>query len=118
MFELSIDSAFSAAHSIRIRGGNEPLHRHDWRVTLTISAERLDSDGLICDFHLLEESLRAVTSRLHNRNLNESPPFDTTNPTAEIIAKHIADSLALPPGVRLISLRLTEAPGCAATYRP
>lgn len=120
MFELSIESRFSAAHAIRLGGAVEPLHGHDWLATLTIAGETLDEDGLLCDFHTIEEALRTITGRFHNRSLNETPPFDSKNPTAELVAKHIADSLApmMPSEARILSVRVTEAPGCAATYRP
>lgn len=120
MFELSIESRFSAAHAIRIGGAVEPLHGHDWLVTLTVAGPSLDADGLLCDFHVIEEALRAITARFHNRSLNETAPFVELNPTAEHVARHIADAIAplLPRGVRIVSSRVTEAPGCAATYRP
>lgn len=120
MYELSIEGGFSAAHAIRLGGVPEPLHGHDWHITVTLSGDTLDDDGLLCDFHTIEESLRAVTDRFHNRNLNETAPFDRVNPTAELIARHIAEALSplLPAETRLVSVRITEAPGCAATYRP
>lgn len=120
MFELSIESRFSAAHAIRLGGAVEPLHGHDWLVTLTIAGETLDEDGLLCDFHTIEEALRSITARFHNRSLNETTPFNTLNPTAEHVAKHIADALApmMPSEARIQSVRVTEAPGCAATYKP
>lgn len=120
MFELSIESRFSAAHAIRLGEAIEPLHGHDWLVTLTIGGETLDEDGLLCDFHTIEEALRSITGRFHNRSLNETSPFDSLNPTAEHVAKHIADSLQamMPAETRIVSVRVTEAPGCAATYRP
>lgn len=118
-YELSVEAAFSAAHAIVIAGTREPLHGHDWRVTLTVVADSLDADGLLCDFHLIERELRAITGPWHHRNLNETPPFDRLNPTAELIARHIAMTMTtkLPRSVRVESVRVTEAPGCAATYR-
>jgi 6-pyruvoyltetrahydropterin/6-carboxytetrahydropterin synthase len=125
VYELSIQTTFSAAHAIRIRGELEPLHGHNWQVTAVFSGEHLDADGLLVDFHLLERTLLAITAELHNRNLNETPPFSTgTNPTAELVARHLADELfrRLPETARrnasLSGLTVTEAPGCAATYRP
>lgn len=119
MYELSIDTEFAAAHAIVMGGVREPLHGHNWHVTITVGGERLDADGLLCDFHLVESRLREITARFHNRNLNEVAPFDTLNPTAELVAQHIGESIAavLPPGVRLVSSRVTEAPGCAAVWR-
>jgi 6-pyruvoyltetrahydropterin/6-carboxytetrahydropterin synthase len=124
VFELSITADFSAAHAIRIKGHPEPLHGHNWHTTAVFAGDSLDDDGLLVDFHLLERTLRAITSELNNRNLNDSPPFRALNPTAEHVARHLADELLrrLPADAtaraRLISLTVTEAPGCAATYRP
>lgn len=120
MFELSIEGRFSAAHAIRMGGKPEPMHGHDWRVTVTIGGGELDADGLLCDFHSIEEALVMLTGRFHHRCLNEVPPFDRTNPTAELVAKHIAEELTpmMPAEASIVSVRVTEAPGCAATYRP
>jgi 6-pyruvoyl-tetrahydropterin synthase len=57
-----------------------------------------------------------------NRNFNEVHPFDATNPSAELIARHIAEELAsrldqaLAPNARVQSVSITEAPGCVAVY--
>lgn len=120
MYELTVEAAFSAAHALSIKGDREPLHGHDWRVTATVEGPELDADGLLCDFHDVERRLREITGALHNRNLNETPPFDDLNPSAEHVARWIADRLrpAIPAGALLISVRVTEAPGCAATFRP
>ncbi len=124
MFEISVITEFSAAHAISIAGRTEPLHGHNWRVTAAIVADSLDADGLVCDFHAVERSLRDILGPFNNANLNETPPFDQVNPTAEQIALHIGERLsellagALPAGARVGSVEVTEAPGCAAIYRP
>ena len=124
MYELEVKGQFSAAHAIVIQGEREPLHGHDWRVAVTISGQTLDTEGLLCDFHAIESALNTITGRFHNRNLNETEPFDRVNPTAEHVARHIAEELSrvlagvLPEGARIVSVRVTEAPGCAATFRP
>lgn len=125
MYELTIETVFSAAHAIVIAGQREAVHGHDWHVTACIAGERLDADGLLVDFHAVEESLRAIIRPFRNANLNETTPFDRMNPTAENVAAHIAaalDARLLPVvgdarGVRVAWVRVTEAPGCAATYR-
>jgi 6-pyruvoyltetrahydropterin/6-carboxytetrahydropterin synthase len=124
VFDLTIESTFSAAHAIVIAGRREPLHGHDWHITATISGPALDHDGLLCDFHAVESALRELIAPFHNRNLNETAPFDRLNPTAENIARYLATELAarlaplLPAGAAISALRITEAPGCAAIYRP
>ena len=124
MYEITVESGFCAAHAIRLAGAHEPLHGHDWRVRVTVAADDLDGDGLVCDFHLVERALGDVLGPLHNRPLNDTPPFDSINPTAEHIARHIGDRLtsslgeSLPAGARLAAIEVTEAPGCRAVYRP
>lgn len=123
MFELTVETVFSAAHAIMIRGVREPVHGHDWRVTACITGDALDEDGLLVDFHHVEESLDAIVRPFRNANLNTTPPFDKLNPTAENVARYMGTSLSerVPPapsrGVRVAWVRVTEAPGCAATYR-
>ena len=120
VYELTIQSEFCAAHAIVVAGGREPVHGHNWRVTATIAADALDSDGLVCDFHKLHKQLRDILAPLNNADLNRTPPFDELNPTAEHVAMHIGRQLAstIPTPARLVRLRVTEAPGCAATYIP
>lgn len=124
MYELTVEHVFSAAHAIRIGGVVETLHGHDWRVTATIRGSTLDADGLLCDFHTVHGVLAELCAPFHNSTLNAVPPFDRTNPTAELVARHLADGLAerLDPALRphalVHSVRVTEAVGCAAVaYR-
>lgn len=122
MFTLEINHEFCAAHALAIAGRHEPTHGHNFRVTVTIAGETLDSDGLVCDFHTAHDALIAVCEPFSNADLNTKRPFDKVNPTAENIARHIAESLAntldehLAPSARVTSARVTEAPGCSATY--
>ena len=96
------------------------MHGHDWNLEVVVTADRLDDDGLLCDFHAVQAVVDDVIRPFQSRNLNETPPFDRTNPTAELVARHIGDTVAraLPSGVRVARVRLTEAPGCAAHYHP
>ncbi|MCC6659829.1 MAG: 6-carboxytetrahydropterin synthase [Phycisphaerales bacterium] len=128
MFELTIRAEFCAAHALTLGSTVEPLHGHNWRVKAVVEGRRLDASGLLCDFHVVEKALAGVIKPWNNANLNETPPFTTRaravhNPSAENVAAHIADELSralshtLPAGVRVASVTVTEAPGCAATYR-
>jgi 6-pyruvoyltetrahydropterin/6-carboxytetrahydropterin synthase len=130
MYELGVQAVFSAAHAIRIRGEREPLHGHDWLVRAVVRGKELDAEGLLCDFHAVESALREVLAPFRNTNLNTQPPFADSgrkgakpeNPTAECVARVIADRLVaclrgkLPPGVSLARVSVTEAPGCEAVY--
>lgn len=121
MFEVSVETTFAAAHALLIAGRREPLHGHNWHITVTLAGPTLDADGLLLDFHAVERLLRDITAPFHNNNLNDIPPFTDLNPSAENVALHIAR--ALSAGLRggsatVRSVRVTEAPGCAATYYP
>jgi 6-pyruvoyltetrahydropterin/6-carboxytetrahydropterin synthase len=127
MYEISVSRTFAAAHAIRLPDGSlEPVHGHNWQVTVVVAADQLDAIETVMDFHDLEQSVSALTDGAHNRHLNEIEPFTdgqgglAVNPTAERVAWWIGTSVArgLTPGVRLVRVTVTEAPGCAATYRP
>ena len=118
MFRLSINSSFSAAHALSIQGVREPVHGHDWQVQAVVEGPRLDSDGLLCDFHDLEALLAEILAPFQTANLNDAEAFAESNPSAEVVAQHIGDRLAsaLPAHVRPVQVSVTEAPGCMATW--
>lgn len=120
MYELTLRAEFCAAHAIVMGGEREPVHGHNWRVTVTVIGPEVDGDGLLVDFHDLERELARVIAPLHNADLNATPPFDRVNPTAEQVARHIGESVVarLPAGVELLRAAVTEAPNCEAAWRP
>lgn len=120
MYELSVQREFCAAHALSIAQQREPTHGHNWTVTAIVSGDELDDDGLLFDFHVIEKHLDNILAPFHNSNLNEQSPFDRINPSAEHVARFIAEQLQtrLSEAVRVAAVRVTEAPGCEATYRP
>ena len=121
MFEVSISGRFVAAHQLRLTSGAlEPTHYHTWRVTVTFAGQELDERGVLLDFDEIKPRLDDLLALLFDHNLNELPAFAGLNPSAENLAKHIAEQLGglLPEGVRLSHVEVEEAPGCVARYRP
>lgn len=124
MFEITVEADFSAAHALSVAGIREPVHGHNWHVTVTLAGEELDDDGLLCDFHTVHDALLGIVKAFDNQNLNDHPAFRENNPSAERVAQHIAAELnervgaALHPLARVTAVRVTEAPRCTATYRP
>ncbi|MBY0312718.1 MAG: 6-carboxytetrahydropterin synthase [Phycisphaerales bacterium] len=128
MFQISVEREFCAAHALRIRQTREATHGHNFKLVVTLEGPALDADGLLLDFHALETLVDHIIAPMRNGNLNEIPPFSGgLNPSAEEIARHIANRVrsglpgllvGAPAGVRLASVRLTEAPGCAVLYLP
>ena len=127
MYEITIERIFCAAHALRLPDGSmEPLHGHNWQVMVTVEAKKLDRMQCVMDFHALQVKLDEALTTVDQGNLNERPPFGDRegrlkiNPSAERVAGWIGNVLGnkLPRGVRLVKVRVTEAPGCHATYRP
>ncbi len=121
-FALEVECEFAAAHAIVLMGERERLHGHNWRVVVSVAGERLDGEELLCDFHAVERMLAAIVAPFRDGNLNETAPFDRVNPTAEALARHIADRLSAElsrniPAVHLEWVRVTEAPRCTAIVR-
>jgi 6-pyruvoyltetrahydropterin/6-carboxytetrahydropterin synthase len=127
VFEISTTHQFSAAHQLKLYDGSlEPLHGHNWVVRVTVRRETLDSIGVVMDFHALERFIDEVVRPMHNRNLNDVPPFGggdgggELNPTTENVALHVGRSVQpkLPDGVALLSVEVWETATCRAVYRP
>jgi 6-pyruvoyltetrahydropterin/6-carboxytetrahydropterin synthase len=122
MFEVSVEETFAAAHQLReYKGKCENLHGHNYRVRITVAAEELDRAGLVVDFVELKRHMRALLERLDHKFLNDVPPFDVVNPSAENIAKYFYDEMppALKSGrARISSIRIWETETSTAAYRP
>jgi 6-pyruvoyltetrahydropterin/6-carboxytetrahydropterin synthase len=123
MFEVTIEQTFAAGHALRnYRGKCENVHGHNYRCQVTLEGEKLDHTGLLMDFVALKKALQTVIDRLDHQWLNDYPPFDVLNPSAENIAKYIYDEvlkgIAADTEVRVGSVRLWETDTSSATYRP
>lgn len=124
MYEVSVDESFAAAHNLRgYKGKCEDLHGHNYKVRVTLAGPELDSVGLLYDFVHLKQVIHTVIRSLDHKYLNELPPFDTVNPSAENIARHIHDEAAkqmraVPNGAKVSSITVWETDVTAATYRP
>jgi len=123
MFEVSVDETFAAGHALRgYKGKCENVHGHNYRVRVTLEGDSLDSIGLLYDFIHLKQMIKDVIQTLDHRFMNEIPPFDTINPSAENIAKYFYQQAAqkLPKaasGARLASVTVWESDTTYATYR-
>jgi 6-pyruvoyltetrahydropterin/6-carboxytetrahydropterin synthase len=91
---ISKDVVFSGAHAVAFtHGGSERRHGHNWRLRVTVSAKELDTAGMVMDFSQLKAEVKAVLAPFEFRDLNETPPFDQVNPTAEQIAALVFEKL-------------------------
>lgn len=123
MFEVSVEHSFAAAHALRnYHGKCENLHGHNYRVVIRVSGPELDEAGMLVDFSVLKRLLRGAIEPLDHQNLNETAPFDTINPSAENIAKHlyqeIRNGLHTANAAELDEVKVWETDIQFACYRP
>jgi len=94
MYEVIVKTGFSAAHQLRYYDGKyENLHGHNWTAIVTVETNELDKIGVGFDFVVLKKNVKEILNRLDYKNINEVPPFDSKNPSAENIARWLFDEL-------------------------
>ncbi|TNF55441.1 6-carboxytetrahydropterin synthase QueD [bacterium] len=120
MYELMVETSFSAAHQLRgYKGKCENLHGHNWRVQVVLQSEKLNDIGLAMDFHDLKKMTNEFVSTLDHSVLNEVFPFTEINPSSEHIAKWLFDSLEKRIGgdsMHVASVTVWESETASATY--
>ena len=122
MYRISVEEHFDVAHFLRgYRGKCEALHGHRYRVVIQIKASKLNDIGLAYDFTELKRHLGDIISRFDHTCLNDVPPFDKINPSAENIASTIYNELKpklerVP--VSISCVEVWESPGSGVAYSP
>lgn len=120
MYELMIESQFSAAHQLRgYKGKCEDLHGHNWRVQVSVASDKLDDLGMVIDFHELKAITGDVISSLDHSFLNDVFPFTERNPSSENIARWIYESIKKKirkKQCKLSSVTVWENETSSATY--
>lgn len=119
-YTLKIVTEFAAAHSLRNYPGDcHRLHGHNWKVEVEAVASELDELGMAIDFKVIKQLAKKVTDELDHRFLNEIPPFDAINPTAENLAAYIYRRLTEElnePRVRIHAVTLWETERACVRY--
>ncbi len=120
VYEVTVEADFAAAHQLQNdHGEKEPLHGHNFRVQVSVTAQGLDGAGMAVDFKRLEQEMREVLGDLDHRNLNEVSAFRQVSPSVENIARHLFEALSRRlkiPAVRLHRVTVFETDRCSATY--
>jgi 6-pyruvoyltetrahydropterin/6-carboxytetrahydropterin synthase len=123
MFEVSVEQTFAAGHALRnYKGKCENVHGHNYRVRITVQGNQLDSTGLLVDFLDVKNLIGGVVDYLDHQFINDLPPFDELNPSAENIAKYFYDRISgglrneVP--VRVAEVKVWETDTSSAVYRP
>ncbi|MDR1016364.1 MAG: 6-carboxytetrahydropterin synthase QueD [Coriobacteriales bacterium] len=119
MYTLSVKEHFDAAHALRDYPGKcRNLHGHTWDVEVCVSGSQLDQVGIMYDFKQLKEDLLEILDHYDHHFLNEVPPFDQINATAENLARVIYEEMAktLPQTITLEEVSVWESPIAKLTY--
>ena len=95
MYHLMIKTSFAAAHNlINYQGDCENLHGHNWRVEVTVAAEKLDNAGLGIDFKILKIQTNQLLDELDHKYLNDLEPFKADSPSSENISRYLFERLS------------------------
>ena len=121
MFIVSVQAHYDSAHYLRnYRGKCENLHGHRYVVELALATNELDAAGIAFDFVDVKRHLRDLADRLDHTNLNDFPPFDTVEPSAENQARFFYDEMRrlLPPPMAdaIVYAKVWETPTQWAQY--
>lgn len=108
MYYVEKKLEISASHKLKLdyESKCENLHGHNWHIVIYCKSETLNQNGMVYDFSLIKKNIHSV---LDHKNLND---VLNVNPTAENIAKWIADRI----GVTCYKVTVQESDGNTATY--
>jgi 6-pyruvoyltetrahydropterin/6-carboxytetrahydropterin synthase len=94
MFVVTVQAHYDSAHFLRnYHGKCEKLHGHRYVVELALQTDALNESGIAFDFVDIKKHLRDLANRLDHENINELPPFDVIEPSAENQARYFYDEL-------------------------
>ena len=119
MYKLVVKSTFSAAHRlVNHPGVCARIHGHNWKIKVTVGAEKLDENGMVIDLVELEQSIDDCVKQFDHRVINDVSPFDRINPTSENIAKYLYDFIAARINVVVFSVEVAEMDDYSVVYFP
>src|SRR5437667_272114 len=123
-YVVRVEARFEAAHYLReYRGISEPLHGHSYKVEAELAAcsGGVDSDAIAVDFVSARQKLEALAKKLDYGCINDVPPFDDINPSAENIAqwfyRELAEAVASENAI-VKAITIWEGPVNSVTFRP
>lgn len=120
IFEVYVQSHFSAAHSLNgYQGDCARTHGHNWIIEVYVRCKELDEIGIGIDFRVIKQDVKEVLKEVDHFNLNELPAFQDINPTSENIAKFLFQEIGKKFNseiVKVSKVKVSETPGAGAFY--
>jgi 6-pyruvoyl-tetrahydropterin synthase len=94
MFEVSVEADLRGrARAAQLQRQVRKRARPQFSRAGDHQRAELDSIGLLVDFVVVKKLMQTVVDRLDHQFLNEVPPFDVLNPSAENMAKYFYDEV-------------------------
>ncbi|MGZ6225933.1 MAG: 6-carboxytetrahydropterin synthase QueD [Syntrophales bacterium] len=120
VFEISVATEFSAAHSLQGYSGNcAQVHGHNWIVEVFLRCRELNAIGISIDFREVKRAVKESIEDLDHSCLDEHPAFKNTNPSSENIARFLYEVLGArinSANVKISRVRVSETPNTGACY--
>lgn len=122
MYQLTKSVTFDAAHQLRgYIGKCANVHGHTYKLEVCIAGQQVSEIGMLYDFFDLKKLMQGVVEELDHHFINEIPPYDEINPTAENMAYQVYQRLKRQlseqnPALKLKHVQIWETPTCSATY--
>ena len=121
MYVVSVQAHYDSAHFLRnYKGKCENLHGHRYVVEVALATNELNDAGLAFDFVDVKKHTREIADWLDHQNINDLPPFDQIEPSAENQARFFFDQLKerLPDAMAdaLLYTKVWETPTQFAMY--
>ena len=113
MYKVSKKMEISGSHQLDLDYTSkcQQLHGHNWFVTVYVKSEELNVNGMVIDFTHIK---KLIQDTLDHKHLNDVVDF---NPTAENLAKWIADEVNLVrAGAICYKVTVQESEGNIATW--
>ncbi len=123
MYEITASSHFDAAHFLRGYPGRcANIHGHRWKVEIALQGNKLNEQGILLDFMEVKNMLHEVLAVFDHQMINEIPPFDELNPTAENLAGFIWQTMdgrlrdQIGDQIKITRVTVWESPAAGASY--
>lgn len=96
MYSVSVSRSCIAQHYLTVPdpGPEGTLHSHRFGIEATFGGPELNEYGYLVDIDAVIDALEDVVGEIRDETLNDLPAFEGQNPSAERLARLVADRLA------------------------
>lgn len=116
MFEVKIETHFSAAHHLlNYKGECENQHGHNWKVEVFVQGDKLDGSNILVDFKVLKQAVNEIIDYFDHSDINTLLEFKDISPSSEIIAKFIYERIK-DRFFNVSKVNVWETPTSCASY--